>query len=303
MKLERLIGIIMILLHERNVTTKMLSQRFLVSVRTIQRDIDILSAAGIPIISSRGSAGGYSLLDSFTLKSVFLKKDEMKILTDLLGGLEKLLQQAGITNIKEKIGAIRGKNAYLDMGIIRFDFMPWLPQYELQERIVCISDAITNNNVIEVHYRDQDGLLTYRELEPYQLVMKDYAWYLYGYCLIRNDFRYFKLTRIEHLSKMDKVFEPRNFSIENPFNELKNNLIKIKLKFNTNAIGRLEDYFPRQDINYLKDYILVETNYPEDSWLYRTLLSFGKDVEVIEPIYMRDKLQTEIKTMLNIYSE
>jgi len=280
----------------------MLSQRFSVSVRTIQRDIDALSSAGIPITSSQGPTGGYSLLDSYTLSNIFFKKEELKVLTDLLSGMEKLLKQVGFSDIKDKMNAIKGKDTYLKLEMIRFEFTPWLPQHELQEKLICMSDAIVNHRLIEINYRDQRGGVTYREIEPYQLVMKDNAWYVYGYCLLRNEFRYFKVIRIEHLSKGGEKFYPRNISVEDPFTDLKDKLISIKLKFSTNTIGRIEDYFPREDINYFEDRILVQTQYPDDCWLYQTLLSFGKDVEVIEPVFIRKKLQNEAQEMLRVYS-
>ncbi len=301
MKLERLIGILMILLHESHVTAKALAQRYCVSIRTIQMDIDILSVAGIPIVSVKGPSGGYSLLDTYKLDKTFLKKDEMKLLTDLLNGLEKLLSQAGFAGIREKMNAINEKDAYFKGEMFRFDFMPWLPQQSIQDRLVELTAAIADHKLVEISYRDQTGNITHRRIEPYQLVMKDYAWYVYGYCQSRNAFRYFKVLRIEQASTIGEVFEPRPVIIEDPFDGLKDKLIDIKLKFTMKAVGKLEDFFPGEDIQYLENHILVKTRYPDDPWLYRILLSFGKEVEVIEPAHLRKRLQSEAKEVLGIY--
>jgi predicted DNA-binding transcriptional regulator YafY len=300
MKLERLVGILMILLHERSITAKILAHRFSVSIRTIQRDIDILSVAGIPITSSIGPKGGYSLMDNYTLDKTFLRKNEMKLLTDLLGGLEKLISQVGFDRIKEKMHMLHEKEVGSSFESIRFDFMPWLPQHENKEKLAHILEAITNHRQIEIDYRDQKGNCTYRRIEPYQLVMKDYAWYVYGYCMERNGFRYFKVIRIQQLKILEEEYNPRDFVVEEPFADLK--LIEIKLKFSLNAVGRVEDYFHVSDIIYLNDHILVQTQFPDDPWLYQLLLSFGKDVQVLEPVSIRKKIQEEALELIDLYT-
>ncbi len=302
MKLERLIAILVILLNESPVTAKTLSTRFNVSVRTIQRDIDILSVAGIPVLASKGPTGGYSLIDTYTMDKTYLKKDEMKLFMDLLNGMEKLLGQAGFSGIREKIKAVGGRENYLYPEKLRFDFMPWLPQKVLSERFVRIFDAISSHTLVEIDYRDQKGNITQRRVEPYQLVMKDYAWYMYGYCLKRNGFRYFKVIRINGFKAMKTVFEPRPVPVEEPFAGLKDKLINIKLRFDISESGRLEDFFSEADIRYMGDHIIVETLYPDDSWLYQTLLSFGKNVEVMEPVHIRKKLKDEAQEILCRYS-
>ncbi len=300
MKLERLVGILMILLHERSITAKLLAHRFGVSIRTIQRDIDILSVAGIPITSQIGPKGGYSLMDNYTLDKTFLRKDEMKLLTDLLGGLEKLLSQVGFDEMKERMHILQEKEVSSSIESIRFDFMPWLPQHVNKENLALILESITNHQQIEIVYRDQKGNCTCRRIEPYQLVMKDYAWYVYGYCMERNGFRYFKIMRIQQLKILEEKFITRDFVVEEPFADLK--LIEIKLKFSLNAVGRVEDYFCDSDIIYANDHILVHTQYPDDPWLYQLLLSFGKEVQVLEPEHIRKKIREEALEMLNTYT-
>lgn len=302
MKLERLIGILMILLNDRHVTAKSLSQRFSVSLRTIQRDINILSLAGIPVTASTGPGGGYGLLEEYTLNKNYFRKEEMQLLTDLLGGLGNLLSQAGFANIRDKINTIRSKDSLFEEGAIRFDFLPWLPQHDIQDKLTRLSGAISGRMRIEMEYRDQKGRSTHRRIEPHKLVMKGYAWYLYGYCLLKNDFRYFKVIRIMNLRIEEESFEPRPLPATDPFLDFPDNLTDICLKFSLKAIGRIEDYFTDKDIRYEEDYILVNTRYPDDEWLYQTLLSFGKEVEVLEPPHIREKLQKEAMEILGIYA-
>ena len=291
----------MILLHEKNITAKFLADRFSVSVRTIQRDIDILSVAGIPVTSSKGPSGGYSLMDNYKLDKTFLKKDEMRILTDLLTGLENLLSQVGFRDIKEKVNAIT-KDESCFSAKIRFDFMPWLPHHKIQDKLIQISEAIESNRLIEIQYRDQKGKETLRKIEPCQLVMKDYAWYLYGYCMNRKDFRYFKVMRIGQFKLTEESFEPRQLPDEEPFADLQDKLINIKLLLRNKAIGRADDYFPVKDIKYEKDFIIVQTQYPDDIWLQQVLLSFGKDVEVLEPEHLKEQIKQEAQKMFELYS-
>ncbi|MCX7773809.1 MAG: YafY family transcriptional regulator [Clostridia bacterium] len=303
MKLERLIGILMILLNKGHVTAKELSQRFAVSIRTIQRDIDSLSVAGIPVTAATGPGGGYSLLEEYTLHKNFLRKEEMQLLNDVLGGLGKLLSQARFTDIREKLNVVSQKSDLFGSGTLRFDFMPWLPPFNLEDKLNKLSEAITARKCLEIDYRDQKGESSHRIVEPYQLVMKDYAWYLYGYCLTKRDFRYFKVLRITSILIKAEGFEPRPLPEPAAFLDFSDRLIDIRLKFSMKAIGRIEDYFSEQDVQYGENCIIVTTRYPEDKWLYQTLRSFGKEVEVLAPLHIRERLRQEAAEIARMYSE
>jgi predicted DNA-binding transcriptional regulator YafY len=301
MKLERLLGIIMLLLNQKNITAKTLASRFSVSIRTIQRDMEVLSVAGIPILSTTGPSGGYSLLDNYTINKTFLKKEELRLLTDLLNGLEKIISGTEVRYLSDKIKAISGEEISLINQHIRFDFIPWLPQHSIKEKLEELSKAILNHEILEITYRDQKGNKTLREVEAYQLWMKDYAWYVYCFCFERKDFRAFKINRIEAVKSLGQYFNPREFIIEDPFRSLKGKLIPIKLKFNLTAIGRLEDYFSFEDTKYYEDYIMIETLYPDDEWLDQILLSFGKAVEVISPSHIITRIKEQAFSIYQKY--
>jgi predicted DNA-binding transcriptional regulator YafY len=300
MKLERLLGIIMILINQKGITAKALASRFSVSIRTIQRDMEVLSVSGIPILSTTGPNGGYSLLDNYTINKTFLKKEELRLLTDLLNGLEKIISSTEVKYLSDKMKAISGEEVSLINQHIRFDFTPWLPHHSIKEKLEELSEAILSHEILEITYRDQKGNKTLREVEAYQLWMKDYAWYVYCFCSERKDYRAFKINRIEAIKPLGQYFQPRDFIIEDPFKSLKGKLIPIKLKFNLTAIGRLEDYFSFEDIKYYEDYIMIETLYPDDEWLDQILLSFGNAVEVISPLHIIERIK---KQAFNIYQK
>lgn len=291
MKIDRLLGIVMILVGQKSVTAKALADHFCVSIRTIQRDIDTLSVSGIPITSSQGRNGGYELLQSYTIDKTFLKAEELHLLMDLLKGLSHIISAPDMLHLTDKVNALGEERPAIKGNLIRFDFMPWLPQQSFTDILETLSEAILSKRLVSIEYMNQKGESTQRILECYQLWLKNYAWYVYAFCREKQEFRIFKVNRIENLKPLEESFEPRVLEEKDPFGHLKSQLISLTLKFTYKAKGRLDDYFFKENIVYLEQFILVKTKYPEDQWLYQTLLSFGTEVEVLEPLSIRARMK------------
>jgi predicted DNA-binding transcriptional regulator YafY len=303
MKIDRLLGIVMLLIQQRGMTAKALAEHFDVSVRTIQRDIDTLSVSGIPITALKGPNGGYGLLESYTLDKTFLKPEELHLLTDLINGFGHIIRDGKLLNLTDKINSLNNEPRYEYESLIRFDFMPWLPHLHIKKKLEAITKAITSRLLATITYVNQKSEETLRTIECYQLWLKETSWYVYAYCREKQEFRIFKLNRIKSLDISGETFEPRYFQVEDPFEYMQKELIDIELKFNMSAQGRIEDYFTEEDIRYTKDYILVKTKYPYDSWLCRTLLSFGAEVKVISPLRLQKDIKAIAQQIIENYSD
>jgi len=298
MQINRLFEIVYILLNKKTITAKELSERFEVSIRTIYRDIDTLGAAGIPVYMSKGKGGGISLLDNFVLNKSLLSDNEQN---EILVALQSLnaIKYPDVDNVISKLGMLFNKANY---NWIDVDFSHWGSGDK--EKFSIIKTAIVNKKIIAFEYFSSYGEKTSRTIEPLQLWFKDKTWYLKGYCLVKQAYRIFKLTRMKKVEITEKTFErefPKLMSAWEP----KTNTIKIvelKLHLQPCVAYRVYDEFDEKDIvRNVDGSFVVTVSYPEDDWVYGYILSFGSFAEVIEPKHIRDIVIEKLEDSLRQY--
>ena len=202
MKIDRLIGILSILLQKEKVTAPELAEMFEVSKRTINRDIDDLCRAGIPIVTSQGTGGGISIMDGYRMDRTILSSKDMQMIMAGLRSLDSVSGSNYYSRLMEKIKA--GSTEFVSGSeSILIDLSSWNKD-SISPKIELIQDAIELGKTVKFEYYSPKGN-SEREIEPYYLIFKWSSWYVYGYCLLRNDFRLFKLNR------MTKIAHVRNF--------------------------------------------------------------------------------------------
>lgn len=242
MKIDRLIGILSILLQKENVTAPDLAKHFEVSRRTINRDIDALCQAGIPIVTKQGVNGGISIMDGFRIDRTLLTNSEMK---DILAGLRSLDSINGTNRygqLMEKLSA--GSSDFMtgDQSIL-IDLSSWYKE-SLAPKIELIRRAIDDRLLLEFHYYSPNGE-SCRVIEPYYLIFCWSSWYVWGWCRQKEDYRLFKLNRMEVLTAdEDEKFEKRTA----PYPDLSNERIfpcgiRVKALFDKECKWRLIEEF------------------------------------------------------------
>ncbi len=302
MKIDRLISIIMILSNRKRVSAKELAEKFEVSVKTIQRDIDAINMAGIPIVAYKGYDGGYEIMENYKINKSVVNEKEHSMVFNLLEGLGKVYEDKTIENLKEKFKCANSSMNLIEEGNIVFDFSSWGNADNTREKLNIISEALKLRKTIEFTYITFDGNSTKRELEPLKIIFKGLNFYICGFCRLRGDIRLFKLTRIKGLNRLDNDFVPRIVDINEFFKPREDNLITLKLKFNKSALNKLDDYFDAYVIEFNeKGDAIVEVEYPENNWIYSMLLSFGSDIEVIEPIHIREIIRKNAEKIIKLY--
>ena len=296
MKIDRLLGIIISLLNQETLTAKQLAEKFEVSVRTIQRDMESISLAGIPIVSHTGSSGGYSILSGYKLENQFIKREDYRIIIMALKSLNTGYESRHLENIIDKYLTLAGgysQNVFLDYSIFRED-------NRVQDNNKLIEHAINDRIQINFDYRDVKGTLSHRNIQPLALRFQWYGWYLFGLDLNKGDYRTFKIARIRNLVTTDIKFHC-DADIEELLQINDKAYIKlcenIKVWCHKDSIGVIEEYFPEEkraaaeDGNYIMD-----LHVPPNERLWQALLlSMGDKVKIIEPEYYRRKLM-EIAT-------
>lgn len=298
MKIDRLFSILQILINKKNVTAKELASRFDVSVRTIYRDIDVLSANGVPVYCSQGKGGGISILDNYMIDKAILTDEEQK---QVLLSLQSV-NVTGQINVEDSLIKLRNVFNKNNTDWIEIDFSNWEQSHKEKEKFTAIKESIIDSKIIEFSYYSTKGEILKRIVEPYRLVFKGYQWYVYGFCKVRNDFRFFKLTRIDELSVTGEIFERRqNIDINTEYSTKESEYIKVKMKISSRMAARVYDEFRKGIIEFDGNNFIVEADIQKNEYLYTYFLGYGNDIEVLEPIEVRNKLKNLLKDILKKY--
>jgi len=321
--LERLISMIYILMNKGTVTAGELAERFEVSTRTIYRDIEALSIAGIPVYCKKGKNGGISLTEEFVLNKMLITKEEQQEILAALVGLKETEVSDG--NKEEETLKKLGEFFKTEpVPWVTIDLSDWSGlRKQMYEDI---KRAILTRHVIEFDYYGQNRPMSHRVVEPIQLQFKEYTWYLRAYCRERKDFRTFKLFRMQRLEVQEETFvpkrEPSLFQKDEVVGEAEKSaktVVSTKVECQTpeqefpvtplniwidkKEAYRIYDRFDESELEQLPDgNFLARCAYPLDEWVYSLILWFGPSAKVLEPEFIREEVQNRIKKMMENYN-
>ncbi len=288
---SRLFKILYYLLEKGQATATELATEFEVSIRTIYRDVETLSCAGIPIYAEAGRIGGIHLLDNFVLDKVILSETEKEEILTTLQSMLIIGDTSEITGTLTKLSALFNLNA---SNWLEVDFSRWGGKQEDNKKFEDIKSAIIQHNAIEITYASSYEKINKRKIYPLKLSYKSRAWYVKAYCIERRDYRIFKLTRILDLEILNESFSYHIFPEKNTAPQQEYN--QITLRFPREMAYRIYDEFDRTEVVIQENGdLLVSAKMPEDTWLVGYLLSFGTQVEVIEPLYLKNVIAEQAK--------
>lgn len=301
MQISRLFEIVYILLDKKAVTARELADHFEVSVRTIYRDIDALSSAGVPVYANQGKGGGITLLDDFVLNKSVLSEQEQN---DILVALQNLsaTRYPNIDFVLSRLSSLFKKK---DLNWIEVDFSPWGSDEKHRKKFDLLKMAIVSNRVIMFDYFSKSGLKSSRRAEPVKLIFKDRAWYLIAFCCERKAYRTFRITRMSNVQVTDDVFDkkPPEEQLSGFDNAPSEGSINLQLKISPVGAYRVYDDFYEEDITLNEDgSFTITTSMPGGDWIYNYLLSFGPILEEIKPQSLCDELMGKMKLMMQILS-
>lgn len=326
--INRLLGIIYILLKKGTVTAGELAERFEVSTRTIYRDVENLSMAGIPVYTSKGKNGGISLTEQFVLDRLMVSDEEQQRILAALASL----QETGASEEGEILKKLGDFFKAEPVNWVSIDFSNWSGRdTELFEQI---RESILGHRVMEFDYYGQYGEMTRRTVEPVQLLFKDYTWYLRAYCRMRNAMRMFKVRRMKRVQVLAEIFtqrptEPEPIAESQAQEEDKlpdmpqeNKAVakgaatggattvaatveespEITIWIDGKEAYRIYDKFEEEEITKLPDgNFEVRVRYFLDDWVYGMILSFGPSARVLEPKKVREEMARRIAEMKKLY--
>ena len=299
--IDRLIQIIFLLLRHENITAKQLAQDLGVSTRTIYRDINTLSIAGIPITSQKGYGGGLSLLEGFALdKSYFTQEEQSNIIQAL-----QILKSSHYPDADRTLNKVAGLFSHtLQSDWLEIDFSYWGSPEKERRNMTALERAVINKYVIKFTYYNSELTITEQTVEPLKLLFKSHSWYLIAFSRRRKEIRTYKLSRIRNLQITDQLFDrslPADFSLTPAYQE-EYNIPLFKLRFSEKIAYKVYDEFQEDYIKKLEDGTLEVTfRYQLSDWTFLYLLSFGEYVEIIEPVEARMLLKEKAQKILALY--
>ena len=298
MQISRLFKIVYYLLENGKATAAELAEEFEVSIRTVYRDLDTISAAGIPIYATQGKGGGVYLLEDYVLEKSLLSEEEKE---QILMALQALTATDGeIAN--ELLSKLSALFQLKSTDWIEVDFSDWVKNTVQQDIFNGVKKAIFEKRIIAFSYFDNKGFQRNRSVKPLKLLFKSKDWYLYGFCLLRNDYRFFKLTRMKDLVISKKTFVREPDEIPKIKAEIQNDTtVEVDLKFSPQVAFRVYDEFTDRVATDSENNLYVTASLPNNERMYSYLLTFGEFAEVLSPDFVREEMLQKLKSLLKKY--
>ncbi len=296
MQVSRLFALVYALLEKGTLTASELSERLQVSVRTVYRDAEALSMAGIPIYMSRGRGGGIALLPEFSLDKAVLTEQEKSEVLSSLHALKKVAPDTSESALK-KLGTLFNKP---EADWLEVDFSAWSAPLGERERFALLKNAVLEKRVVSFLYVSNKGETLVRVVEPFKLCFRAQAWYLYGFCRARKDCRFFKLRRMRELAVLNERFQRDSILSAQREDYAPSDLLEVTLKLAPQAASRVLEEF--ENAQQMEDgSFLVCFCMPHGEPLFQYVLSFGEQCEVISPPQARQEIARRLKKMLERY--
>ncbi|MEW4368421.1 helix-turn-helix transcriptional regulator [Paenibacillus kandeliae] len=315
MKLERLISIIYKLLNHEVVSATVLAEEYGVSPRTIYRDMDVIGAAGFPVISHQGSQGGYGMIDGYKLDKSLLGSHDVASLVTVLHSLSTMFED---TQVQSTIDRLQSIEPVQQMPRLDINFQSYHTNTLLLQ---LLRQAIAEQQVVQFDYINANNERTTRELEPNQIYFKYGAWYVAGYCRSRQSVREFRLSRM-----LDTVLRKEHFTIRQheavaytapnterqstslqPEQSLPHTNIEVVIRINQEALAYALDHFQHAERQFHSDGSMTIRIHIQQSkqtkWLYGILLSLGENAEVLYPPEIRATMKQKLYQMLERYEQ
>ncbi len=297
MKLDRLIGIITELQQKKRVTAPYLAEKFEVSRRTINRDVEDLCKAGIPVVTTQGAGGGIAIMDGFNLDTTVFTEEE---LAAVFTGL-KAFDSVSLRPSARRLAGKFGDRALRLADPVQIDLSSFYKE-SLADKIELLKQAVTDRRCVRFHYFYDKGEAD-KCIEPYLIVFKWSDWYVFGWCRERRDFRMYKLRRLWELCVTDETYEPREIPEEKKrFGRNSTDEYLITAIYDPSVKYRLVEEYGPHSFTVLEDGRLwTRWGYadPDSAMLWH--LGFGEKVQVIEPPEMVEKMKAMIGRLHEAY--
>jgi predicted DNA-binding transcriptional regulator YafY len=318
MRADRLLSIMLLLQVHRRMTARQLANRLEVSERTIHRDMDALSGAGIPVFAERGSAGGWALMEEYRTNLTGLNKEEIealflinpsRLLADL--GMDKASDAAHI-KLRAALPSMSRDVAEYTRQRIHVDSTGWNNSEESFPHLPTLQEAIWKERKLHLTYNRNPCSALERLVDPLGLVAKGSVWYLVA--AVDGEPRSYRVSRVQDARVLDEqCVRPDGFDLAGYWEQstvsFKANLPRYQATVRVSPV-----IFPR--LRYAGRFARIESvdSPDEEGWMKVSIrfdveeiaceyvLSFGTQIEVLEPESLREKVIASAESIISFYS-
>lgn len=307
MKFEIMLRILFELLSKKCIKAQYLADKYEVSVRSIHRYINALEMAGVPIYTLRGNQGGFAIIDTYKLSSTFMTVSEFEQVINALSAITEGVPNKELTNVISKLKAtvkneysgfdIKGGNLIIDAG-------PWGETNGYKSKLVIIQKSIDECKKLKITYHDRNGDITDRVIEPHIILFKQGLWYVFAYCNLRREFRFFKTGRIEHANLLNEQFIRQDLSkMELPLNFWHNSVETedVLLEVDKKCLSEVEEWLGIENIKKINGKYIADVKLPFDNGLVTKIMGYGNGIKVISPPQLKKSVKNCAKEILANY--
>ena len=306
MKFEIMLSILFELLSKKCVSAKYLSEKHQVSTRSIYRYISALESAGVPLYSTQGKHGGFSIIDTYKLSSTFLSKEEfdktINVLKGISDGIDDKVLQKVITKLK---ASIKYETSGFDVksGNLIIDAGPWGDAVGYKTKLSLMQKCIDECLPLSITYHDRNGEVSNRIIEPHVIVFKQGLWYVYSYCRERENFRFFKLGRIEKANALTSPFTRRDINRNDlPLNWHESvPCEEVELLIDKSILSDAIEWLGVENVTTINDIHVANVKLPYDKGLISKIMSYGKGIKVVSPKKLAEDITASAKKILQNY--
>ncbi|KOG06751.1 helix-turn-helix transcriptional regulator [Streptomyces viridochromogenes] len=322
MRAARLIKMVLLLQSRPSMTAAELARELEVSERTVTRDAQALSEAGVPVYADRGRAGGYRLIGGYRTRLTGLARSEAEAL--FLSGVPGALREMGLEDaasaarLKVSAALVPSVRDASRSAAQRFhlDAPNWFKEPKTPELLPAVADAVWDDRRIVARYRRGESEVE-RQLEPYGLVLKAGVWYLCARVAGRGSYRVY---RLEHFTAVDPGAErferDDDFDLPGFWDERAEQFARSLLR--TEVVVRVSPYGVRQlphtvDPQSAREAVRAADAPDGDGWVTLTLpveseevahtqlAALGPEVEVLAPVELRERFARDAIRLAALY--
>lgn len=321
MRAARLIKMVLLLQSRPTMTAAELGQELEVSERTVTRDAQALSEAGVPVYADRGRAGGYRLVGGYRTRLTGLARHEAEAL--FLSGLPSALREMGLDDaasaarLKVSAALLPSLRDASQTAAQRFhlDAPGWYHEPVTPELLPAVAEAVWDDRVVRAGYRRGPTSEVEREMSPYGLVLKAGVWYLCA--RVGDDFRVYRIDRFTAVAVSATRFErAEDFDLPRFWEERAAQFARsiLRTEVTVRLSGAGVRRLPYAVDRAAADEALAAAGPPDaDGWrtltlpvesedvAYGQLLSLGPELEVLAPAALRERVADAAERMRDLY--
>lgn len=309
----------MLLQAKGRMSAESLAQELEVSVRTVYRDIDQLSAAGVPVYADIGRNGGFALLDGWRTRLTGLTAPEARAL--FLSGLPGPASELGLGDevAQAELKLLAALPADWQMEATRMssrfhlDPKGWFSSGPRPEFLKAVAEAVWSERRITIRY-DSWTQISERTIEPLGLVLKGGIWYLVAQR--ETGMRTYRLSQIQALTPLDEYFErPTDFDLPRHWRDSTASFEReiyigvARVRATRRGVSRLKDISQRvkevieaQSLAFDEEgFAMLDVPIEEETWAAREMTRVGAEVEVLEPAGLRARMTEIARRLANFY--